>query len=74
MKDISSGYQFHLPDMSCGHCVATITETLREIDPAARLQFDREARRVGIEGGALPRGALAAALAEAGYPEAPPAG
>jgi len=66
-------HQFHLPDMSCGHCVATITETLRELDPAARLQFDREARRVSVSGSVLPRERLVAALTEAGYPEAPPA-
>jgi copper chaperone len=63
-------YQFHLPDMSCGHCVASITEALGELDPAARLAFDRESRRVQVSSG-LPREQLAAALAEAGYPEAP---
>ncbi|HEY4079830.1 MAG TPA: heavy-metal-associated domain-containing protein [Burkholderiaceae bacterium] len=60
---------FHLPDMSCGHCVATITETLQTLDPAAQLAFNREARRVQVQT-LVPREQLAAALAEAGYPEA----
>ena len=61
-------YDFHLPDMSCGHCVASITETLQALDPAAKLIFEREARRVQVQTQA-PRGQVAAALAEAGYPE-----
>ena len=60
---------FHLPDMSCGHCVATITKTLQALDPAAQPVFDREARRVQVQT-QLPREQLTAALAEAGYPEA----
>ncbi|QPF75676.1 heavy-metal-associated domain-containing protein [Roseateles sp. DAIF2] len=62
-------HQFHLPDMSCGHCVATVTETVRELDAAATLQFDREARRVAIDS-RLERAELARALGEAGYPPA----
>ena len=61
-------YDFHLPDMSCGHCVATITETLHSLDPTAQLTFDREARRVQVQT-QVPREQLAAALADVGYPE-----
>lgn len=64
---MSNPHLFHLPAMSCGHCVATITETVRELDPAAALQFDREARRVQIDT-VLDREVLAKALEEAGYP------
>jgi len=59
-------YDFHLPDMSCGHCVATITETARELDAAAQLEFDREQRHVKVQS-QLPREAWVAALTEAGY-------
>lgn len=62
-------HEFHLPDMSCGHCVATVTETVKQLDPAATLEFDREARRVTVDSAVDP-GALAAALTEAGYPPA----
>jgi copper chaperone len=64
-------YQFHLPAMSCDHCVAAITEAVQAADAAASLQFDREARRVQIGSGALSREALVQTLTEAGYPPAP---
>ncbi len=62
-------HQFHLPDMSCGHCVAAITEAVKAVDAQAALQVEREARRVQISSG-LSRQALAEALTEAGYPPA----
>ncbi|CAM3900477.1 heavy-metal-associated domain-containing protein [Roseateles saccharophilus] len=63
-------HRFTLPDMSCGHCVAAITEALKTADAQAEIQVDREARTAEV-GSALPREALAAALTEAGYPPAP---
>ncbi len=59
-------YDFHLPDMSCGHCVAAITEMARELDPQAQLTFEREARRLQLVS-TLPREAWLKALGEAGY-------
>lgn len=63
-------YRFTLPDMSCGHCVAAITEALKTADAQARVEIDREARTAEVDS-ALPREVLAAALSEAGYPPAP---
>ncbi|KAK6020442.1 heavy metal-associated domain protein [Ostertagia ostertagi] len=63
-------YQFTLPDMSCGHCVAAITEALQEVDAQARVDIDRGTKTAQVDS-ALPRETLAAALAEAGYPPAP---
>lgn len=62
-------YRFTLPDMSCGHCVAAITEALKAADAQARVEIDREARTAEVDS-ALPREALAAVLTEAGYPPA----
>ncbi|MDI4635009.1 heavy-metal-associated domain-containing protein [Pelomonas sp. V22] len=62
--------QFKLPDMSCGHCVAAITEALGELDAKAQLSFDREARSLQVQGSSKSRAELAAALSEAGYPPA----
>lgn len=59
-------HEFHLPDMSCGHCVATVTETVKALDAAATLDFEREARRVKVAS-ELSREVLAQALSEAGY-------
>ncbi len=63
-------HQFTLPDMTCGHCVAAITEALHAADSQARVDIDREARTAQVDS-ALPRDTLAAALAQAGYPPAP---
>lgn len=62
-------HEFVLPDMSCGHCVAAITEALRTVDPQVQLQIDREAKRANVDS-LLPRDVLVAALTEAGYPPA----
>lgn len=62
-----SEFQFHLPDMSCGHCVTTVTKTVQSLDEAAKLEFDREARKVKVQS-EVSRAELAAALGEAGYP------
>lgn len=62
--------QFKLPDMSCGHCVAAITEALGALDAQARLIFDREGRSLQVQGSIKSRAELAAALSEAGYPPA----
>ena len=60
-------HHFNLPDMSCGHCVAAITEALKAADGQARIEIDREARTAKVDS-ALPREALSAVLTEAGYP------
>lgn len=65
-------HQFTLPDMTCGHCVAAITEALKEADAQAAVQIDRDAKTAQVDS-TLPRETLVAALAEAGYPPAPAA-
>jgi copper chaperone len=59
--------EFELPDMSCQHCVRSITEAVQGVDPAATLSFDLPAHRVRIESSRNP-GDFAPALSEAGYP------
>jgi len=65
-------YRFNLPDMSCGHCVAAVTEALKDADARAGVQVDLATKTAQVDS-ALPRDTLAAALAEAGYPPAPEA-
>ena len=55
-----------LPDMTCNHCVKTVTETVQRIDPKATPQIDLAAHRVRIES-AQPAEAFATAHAEEGY-------
>jgi copper chaperone len=58
-----------LPDMTCGHCVKTVTQAALRLDPAARVQTDLATHRVTIDSSAAPQ-AIEAALAAAGYPAA----
>jgi copper chaperone len=57
-----------LPDMTCGHCVKTVTATAQRLDPAARVQTDLATHRVTIDSAVIARDALVAALADEGYP------
>ncbi len=59
--------KFHVPDMSCGHCKATIEKAFATADPLAELSFDMEGRHVEIESD-LDAESLAKLLKEAGYP------
>ena len=61
---------FHIPDMSCGHCKATVEKTILALDPAAQIEFELAARRISVESRAE-AARVQAALAEAGYPAAP---
>lgn len=55
-----------LPDMTCGHCVKTVTATVQRLDPQAQLSADLTAHRVRIET-RVAREVLVAALAAEGY-------
>lgn len=60
---------FTLPDMSCGHCKSTVTQTVQRVDPAARVDVDLGTKQVRIES-QRPADAFSRALAEEGYPPA----
>ncbi len=57
---------FSIPDMSCGHCKATVETAIKSLDPAATLNFDMMARTVAVQT-AAPADAVCAALRTAGY-------
>lgn len=59
--------KFHVPDMSCGHCVATIEKVLKAADPTATLRTDLDARTAEI-GTTVSSDAISQVLATAGYP------
>ena len=40
---------FEVKDMTCGHCVSTITKAVEAADPGARVQIDLAAHRVQIQ-------------------------
>jgi copper chaperone len=62
---------FEVHDMSCGHCVATITQALQRADEGARVQIDLATHRVQVEPASADVAALAEAIREAGYTPKP---
>ena len=58
---------FLVPDMTCGHCKATIEKAVAAADYAAHMEFDLAAHKVRIES-ALSTARLAETLEAAGYP------
>lgn len=56
-----------VPDMSCGHCKASVEGALSALPGAGAIKVDLSRREVSVEGATAPA-ALVAALAEAGYP------
>lgn len=58
-----------LPDMTCGHCVKTVTATVQALDAQAQVHADVTTHRVQIET-TQPLALIRAALAQEGYPPA----
>jgi len=59
--------KLNVPDMTCGHCVGTITKAVKALDPAAEVKADLAGKTVTIET-AVPAAVIGRALDEAGYP------
>ena len=55
-----------LPTMTCGHCVKTVTQTVKQVDAAARVEVELAQQRVRIES-TQPAETFKKALAEEGY-------
>ena len=58
-----------LPTMTCGHCVRTVTETVRKIDAQAKVDIDLAGHRVQIDS-QRPEEDFRKALADEGYASA----
>jgi copper chaperone len=58
-----------LPDMTCGHCVKAVTQTVQRLDAAATVEVDLPTHHVKIAT-TQPAETVKAALAEEGYPAA----
>jgi copper chaperone len=61
--------EFNLPDMSCGHCVKSVTQAVQQVDPQARVTVDLGQKKASVDS-AQDRQPFVAALTEAGYPPA----
>ncbi len=62
---------FTVNDMSCGHCVRSITQAVQARDPAARVEVDLAQHRVDVDSATLDAEHLRAVIAEAGYTPEP---
>ena len=57
---------FQVPDMSCNHCVKTITQKLNETFPQSTVVIDLAKHQVAVESEAS-TAEIMAAISEAGY-------
>ena len=58
---------FNIPDMTCGHCVSTITKAIKALDASAEVTADLATGTLRVET-SIPAAAVSRALDEAGYP------
>lgn len=58
---------FQVSDMTCGHCVSTITKAVKAADPGARVEIDLAHHLVKVEPAEGEAQEIADAITEAGY-------
>jgi len=58
--------ELKVPDMTCGHCVSTITKAVKELDAAARVEASLADHKVQVESKAS-QSELLHCIAEAGF-------
>jgi copper chaperone len=58
---------FEVNDMSCGHCVSTITQALKAADPGAAVRVDLATHRVEVQAPAADAPRLGETIRAAGY-------
>jgi copper chaperone len=61
--------ELNLPDLSCGHCVRAVTETLHQLDPQAEVSIDLPHKQLQVQTQVEPARVIQA-LVDAGYPPA----
>lgn len=57
---------FDVSGMTCDHCVRTVTQAIKAIDPAATVQVDLDAKQVWVDSAAA-AATLTAAIEAKGY-------
>lgn len=58
--------KFNVPEMSCGHCRASIGKAIADLDQSATVTFDMETRQIDVTT-AKPAADVVAALDDAGF-------
>ncbi|WP_418315537.1 heavy-metal-associated domain-containing protein [Piscinibacter sakaiensis] len=64
---------FEVKDMTCGHCVSSITKAVKATDADARVNVDLASHRVEIDSANADADELRDAISEAGYTPVPAA-
>ena len=62
---------FEVNDMTCGHCVSSITRAVKSLDKDAEVRIDLATHRVEVEAAQADAAQLAAAIEDAGYTPVP---
>lgn len=62
--------KYSVPDISCGHCKASVEKAVATLDPAATIAVDLEAKTVTVTT-TRQDAEVVAALAEIGFPAQP---
>lgn len=62
--------KFSVPEMSCGHCKASIEKAVLDADAGAELSFDMEAREIEVDS-TLDTAEIIATMKDAGYEASP---
>jgi copper chaperone len=57
----------NIPDMSCGHCKASVEGAITALDPQAKVAVDLATRTANIESAIAPE-AMITALGRVGFP------
>lgn len=58
--------RLNVEGMSCGHCVRSVTEAVKSVDPKAEVRVDLRAKQVEAETAADPK-VVMRAITDAGY-------
>ena len=61
--------KLNVQEMACGGCVKSVTEAVKGVDAAAKVNASLETGEVKVESGANPE-AIRTAIEEAGFPAA----
>ncbi|MFM2071643.1 MAG: hypothetical protein RLZZ623_1906 [Actinomycetota bacterium] len=59
--------RFSVPGMTCGHCEAAVKAEIGKLDGITGVDVDLATKAVAVHGTNLERGAIAAAVDEAGF-------
>ncbi len=61
-------YTLQVEEMSCNHCVGSVTKAVQALDAAATVTVDLKTKAVQVGHTSIPLEKIVAAIDEAGYP------